>query len=267
MPTLSGLRRRGFTAYSIRDFAERIGVAKSDNTVEVEFLEHCLREDLNKRASRVMGVLNPIKVIINNYPKNQVEELDAINNPEDENAGTRKVPFSKTLYIERDDFMEDPPKKFFRMGPGREVRLKGAYIVKCEDYVKDDSGNITEIRCTYDPETKSGGSGASRKVKGTLHWVSTSHAIDAEIRLYDRLFMDEDPAGHKDKDFKEFLNPDSLKILRDGKLEPSLKTAKSGDKFQFQRLGYFCVDPDSAESKLVFNRTVPLRDSWAKKNR
>jgi len=267
MPTISGYRRRGYTPESIRSFADRIGVAKRDNVIDVGLLEFSVREHLNQIAPRVFAVLDPIKVVITNYPEGKVEQMVLENNPEDSEGGTREVPFSHEIYIERDDFMEDPPKKFFRMGPGREVRLKGAYIVKCEDYVKDDSGNITEIRCTYDPETKSGGSGASRKVKGTLHWVSTSHAIDAEIRLYDRLFMDEDPAGHKDKDFKEFINPDSLKILKHGKLEPSLKTAKSGDKFQFQRLGYFCVDPDSAESKLVFNRTVPLRDSWTKKNR
>ena len=267
MPTISGYRRRGYTPESIRNFADRIGVAKRDNVIDVGLLEFSVREHLNQIAPRVFAVLDPVKVVITNYPEGKVEHMILENNPEDTEGGTREVPFSREVFIERDDFMEDPPKKFFRMGPGSEVRLKGAYIVKCEDYIKDADGNITEIHCTYDPESKSGGSGASRKVKGTLHWVSTTHAIDAEIRLYDRLFMDEDPAGHKDKDFKEFLNPDSLKILRHGKLEPSLKTAKPGDKFQFQRLGYFCVDPDSTDKNLVFNRTVPLRDSWTKKNK
>lgn len=267
MPTISGYRRRGYTPESIRNFADRIGVAKRDNVIDVGLLEFSVREHLNQIAPRVFAVLDPVKVVITNYPEGKVEQMILENNPEDAEGGSREVPFSREVYIERDDFMEDPPKKFFRMGPGSEVRLKGAYIVKCEDFIKDTDGNITEIHCTYDPESKSGGSGASRKVKGTLHWVSTTHAIDAEIRLYDRLFMDEDPAGHKDKDFKEFLNPDSLKVLRYGKLEPSLKTAKPGDKFQFQRLGYFCVDPDSTDDNLVFNRTVPLRDSWTKMNK
>ena len=267
MPTISGYRRRGYTPESIRNFADRIGVAKRDNVIDVSLLEFSVREHLNQIAPRVFAVLDPVKVVITNYPDGKVEHMILENNPEDTEGGSREVPFSREVYIERDDFMEDPPKKFFRMGPGREVRLKGAYIIKCEDYIKDSNGKITEILCTYDPESKSGGSGASRKVKGTLHWVSTTHAIDAEIRVYDRLFMDEDPAGHKDKDFKEFLNPDSLKILRHGKLEPSLKTAKPGDKFQFQRLGYFCVDPDSTDKNLVFNRTVPLRDSWTKMNK
>ncbi|MCB2201138.1 glutamine--tRNA ligase/YqeY domain fusion protein [bacterium] len=267
MPTISGYRRRGYTPESIRNFADRIGVAKRDNVIDVGLLEFSVREHLNQIAPRVFAVLDPVKVVITNYPEGKVEHMILENNPEDAEGGSREVPFSREVYIEHDDFMEDPPKKFFRMGPGREVRLKGAYIVKCEDYIKDADGNITEIHCTYDPESKSGGSGASRKVKGTLHWVSTTHAIDAEIRLYDRLFMDEDPAGHKDKDFKEFLNPDSLKVLKHGKLEPSVKTAKPGNKFQFQRLGYFCVDPDSKDKNLVFNRTVPLRDSWTKKNK
>lgn len=267
MPTISGYRRRGYTPESIRNFADRIGVAKRDNVIDVGLLEFSVREHLNQIAPRVFAVLDPVKVVITNYPEGRVENMVLENNPEDPEGGTREVPFSREVYIERDDFMEDPPKKFFRMGPGREVRLKGAYIVKCEDFIKDRDGNISEIHCTYDPESKSGGSGASRKVKGTLHWVSTNHAIDAEIRLYDRLFMDEDPAGHKEKDFKEFLNPDSLKVLRHGKLEPSLKTAKPGDKFQFQRLGYFCVDHDSNDNNLVFNRTVPLRDSWTKMNK
>ena len=264
MPTISGLRRRGYTPESIRSFADRIGVAKRDNVIDVSLLEFSVREHLNKITTRVMGVLNPVKVIITNYPEDKSEEVELTNNPEDENSGSRMVPFGREIYIERDDFMEDPPKKFFRMGPGREVGRKCAYIIKCEDYKKDDNGNITEIYCSYDSETKSG-SGATRKVKGTLHWVSAEHAIDAEVRLYDRLFLDEDPDGHKDKEFKEFLNPASLTVLNNCKLEPWLKKAKKGDKYQFQRLGYFCVDADSTEDKLVFNRTVPLRDSWSKK--
>ncbi len=264
MPTISGLRRRGYTPESIRQFADRIGIAKRDNVIDVGLLEFSVREHLNKITPRVFGVLDPVKVIITNYPEDEVEMLELINNPEDETAGTRQVPFSRELYIERNDFMEEPPRKFFRLGPGREVRLKGAYFVKCEDYKKDENGNVTAIYCTYDPETKSG-SGSPRKVKGTLHWVSVQHAVNAEVRLYDRLFLDEDPAGHKDRDFKEFLNPDSLKILQKCKLEPSLKEIKPGDKFQFQRLGYFCVDKDSRPEHPVFNRTVPLRDSWKKK--
>lgn len=265
MPTISGLRRRGYTPESIRAFAERIGVAKRDNVIDVGLLEFSVREHLNKIAPRVFGVLNPVKVIITNYPEGEVEEMNLINNPEDLEAGSRKVPFTREIYIEREDFMEDPPKKFFRMGPGREVRLKGAYIIKCEDVKKDSEGNITEIYCTYDPDTKSGSDTSGKKVKGTLHWVSASHAFDAEIRLYDRLFKDEDPASQIDKGFGEILNPDSLKVLENCKLEPSLKDAKVGDKFQFQRLGYFCVDKDSTAEKMVFNRTVPLRDSWAKR--
>jgi glutaminyl-tRNA synthetase len=264
MPTISGLRRRGYTPESIRQFADRIGIAKRDNVIDVGLLEFSVREHLNKIAPRVFGVLNPVKVIITNYPEDKEEQLVLINNPEDETAGSRQVPFSRELYIERDDFMEEPPRKFFRLGPGREVRLKGAYIVKCEDYKKDENGNVTEIYCTYDPETRSG-SGSQRKVKGTLHWVSVKHAVDAEVRLYDRLFLDEDPAGHKDSDFKDFLNPDSLKILQNCKVEPSLKTANPGDKVHFQRLGYFCTDKESTPERLVFNRTVPLRDSWKRK--
>lgn len=267
MPTISGFRRRGYTPESIRNFADRIGVAKRDNVIDVSLLEFSVREHLNQIAPRAMGVLNPVKVIITNYPDDQVEELELGNNPNDADAGTREVPFTKEIFIERDDFMEDPPKKFFRLGPGREVRLIGAYIIKCEDYKKDADGNVSEIYCTYDPETKSGGSGAQRKVKGTIHWVSADKAINAEVRLYDRLFSDEDPAGHKDKDFKEFLNPGSLKVLNNCKLEPSLTDAKPGDKFQFPRLGYFCVDTDSSDNQLVINRTVPLRDSWAKRRK
>ncbi|NQU34815.1 MAG: glutamine--tRNA ligase/YqeY domain fusion protein [Bacteroidetes bacterium] len=264
MPTISGFRRRGYTPQSIRNFADRIGVAKRDNVIDVSLLEFSVRDHLNQIAPRTLAVLDPIKVIITNYPEHQVEELDLIANPNDENSGSRIVPFTREIYIERDDFMEDPPKKFFRLGPDREVRLVGAYIIKCEDYKKDADGNIEEIYCTYDPDTKSGGSGAQRKVKGTIHWVSADKAIDAEVRLYDRLFIDENPNGHKEKDFKEFLNPDSLKVLNNCKLEPSHADAKPGDKMQFQRLGYFCVDKDSTEGKLIVNRTVPLRDSWGK---
>jgi glutaminyl-tRNA synthetase len=265
MPTISGFRRRGYTPESIRNFADRIGVAKRDNVIDVSLLEFSVREHLNQIAPRVMGVLNPVKVVITNFPDDQTEELEIVNNPNDIDAGIRKVPFTKEIFIERDDFMEDPPKKFFRLGPEREVRLIGAYIIKCEDFKTDDDGNVSEIYCTYDPDTKSGGSGAKRKVKGTIHWVSATKSIDAEVRLYDRLFSDEDPAGHKDKDFKEFLNTDSLKILNNCKLEPSMINTKPGYSMQFPRLGYFCVDPDSSEGKLVVNRTVPLRDSWAKK--
>jgi glutaminyl-tRNA synthetase len=267
MPTISGLRRRGYTPDSIRAFADRVGIAKRDNTIDVGLLEFSVREHLNQVAPRVFAVLDPVKVVITNWPEGKVEEVDVINNPEDPESGRRKIPFGRELYIERNDFMEDPPRKFFRLGPGREVRLKGAYIIRCEDFIKDADGSITEIRCTYDKETRSGGSGANRKVKGTLHWVSVEHAIDAEVRLYDRLFMDEDPDGHKEKSFLDFLNPDSLKVLEKCKLEPSLASAKADEKFQFQRLGYFCIDKDATEKKLIFNRTVPLRDSWAKKNR
>lgn len=265
MPTISGLRRRGYTPESIRNFADRIGIAKRDNVIDVGLLEYSVREHLNQIAPRVFGVLDPVKLIITNYPENRVEELELINNPEDPEGGSRVIPFSREVYIERNDFMEDPPKKFFRLGPGREVRLKGAYVVKCESFKKGEDGQIEEIYCTYDPDTKSGSGTAQRKVKGTLHWVSAHHAISAEVRLYDRLFNDEDPAGHKDKDFKAFINPDSLQILSDCKLEPSLSTAKPGDKFQFQRLGYFCVDKESTGDHLVFNRTVSLRDSWKKR--
>jgi len=266
MPTVSGLRRRGYTPESIRNFADRVGVAKRENVINVSLLEFSVREHLNKIAPRVFAVLDPLKVIITNYPAGQVEELTLENNPEDPESGTRKVPFSKEVFIERSDFMEDPPKKFFRLGPGREVRLKGAYIIKCEDYKKNPDGNISEIYCTYDPETKSG-SGVSRKVKGTLHWVSVEHALNAEVRIYDRLFKKENPdKAEEGSDFKSNINPDSLKIIT-GKVEPGLNEAKPLDKFQFQRLGYFCVDRDSNKEKLVFNRTVTLRDTWAKMNK
>lgn len=266
MPTISGLRRRGYTPASIRNFADRIGVAKNDSTVDFAFLEYCLREDLNKSANRVMAVLDPLKVVIENYPEGQSEELDAINNPEDAKAGKRKVPFSKELYIERGDFMEDPPRKFFRLAPGREVRLRYAYFITCNKVIKDENGNITELRCTYDPATKGGDSPDGRKVKATLHWVSAQHAFQAEVRQYDHLFNTENPDKTEEgKDFTSNLNPNSLETLKNCYLEPSLKTAKPGDNFQFERLGYFCVDSkDSTPDKPVFNRTVTLRDTWAK---
>ena len=269
MPTLAGLRRRGYTPEAIRDFCDRIGVAKRDSTVDLALLEHCLREDLNRRARRFMGVLRPLKVVIDNYPEDQVEELEAVNNPEDPAAGKRLVPFSRELYIERDDFMEEPVKKFFRLAPGREVRLRYAYYVTCERVVKDENtGEITEIHCTYDPQTRGGSSPDGRKVKGTIHWVSAAHARDAEVRLYDRLFTVADPDAAGDGgDFTDFLNPDSLEILSGTKVEPALAAAASEDlPFQFERLGYFCVDSrDSKADFLVFNRAVTLRDSWAKK--
>jgi glutaminyl-tRNA synthetase len=265
MPTISGFRRRGYTPESIKNFADRIGVAKRDNVIDVSLLEFSIREHLNQIVPRAMAVLDPVKVVITNYPDDTIEELHLPKNPNNEYAGTRVVPFAKEIYIERDDFMEDPPKKFFRLGPEREVRLIGAYIIKCENYIKDDDGNIVEIHCTYDPASKSGGSGSKRKVKGTIHWVMVGKAIDAEVRLYDRLFINEDPAGNKEKDFKEFLNPDSLKVIRNCKIEPSLLFITPGYKVQFQRLGYFCVDTDSTQDHFVINRTVPLRDSWAKK--
>lgn len=265
MPTLSGLRRRGYTPESIRDFCADIGVAKFNSIIELVRLENAVRADLNKRAHRVMGVLRPLKVVIDNYPEGQTEELDAINNPEDESAGKRKVPFSRVLYIERDDFREDAPRKFFRLAPGREVRLRYAYFITCTDVVKDANGEVVELHCTYDPATRGGDSPDGRKVKGTLHWVSAQHAINTEIRLYDRLFNAENPINAKDgKDWKEHLNPDSLEIIPDAKLEPSIAGAAPGSRYQFERRGYFCVDPDSTDDKPVFNRIVSLRDSWAK---
>lgn len=268
MPTLCGLRRRGYTPESIRRFVDLIGYTKVEAINDVSLLEHAIREDLNLRAPRVFGVLNPLKVIINNYPEGHIEEMEVINNPEDETMGKRIVPFSREIFIEQDDFMENPPSKFFRLAPGMEVRLKGAYIIKCEGFKKNiTSGAIEEVYCTYAPETRSGGEGAGRRVKGTLHWVSAGMALDAEVRLYDRLFDREDPCGQKEDDYRYFLNPDSLKVLTGCKVEPSLANAKAPDRFQFQRLGYFCVDPDSTPSKLVFNRTVSLKDTWAKVNR
>ena len=262
MPTIGGLRRRGFTPESIRDFADRIGVSKSGSIVDVAFLEDCLRAHLNKRARRVMAVLHPVKLIVDNYPEGLVEELEAVNNPEDPSAGTRKAPFSKVLYIEQDDFRENPPKKYFRLSPGSEVRLRYAYIIKCVSVVKDEkTGEIVELHCTYDPETKSGSPQSARKVKGTIHWVSASHAVDAEARVYDRLFNVEDPGG---ENWKSHLNPASLQLVQGCKVEPSLAQAKPQERFQFERLGYFCVDDDSREGRLIFNRTVTLRDTWAK---
>lgn len=265
MSTISGMRRRGYTAAAIRNFADTIGIAKRDNLIDVSLLEFCVREDLNKITDRVMAVLDPIKLVITNYPDAQEEWLDAENNPEAEEVTFRKIPFSRELYIERDDFLEEANSKYFRLTLGKEVRLKNAYIIKGESVVKDENGNIIEIHVTYDPDSRSGsGSEASkRKVKGTIHWVSIPHAIPAEIRLYDRLFTNENPDGNKEVDFKEFINPDSLKVIT-GYLEPSLKTAKDGDKFQFQRLGYFAVDKDTTNEKLVFNKTVGLKDTWAK---
>jgi glutaminyl-tRNA synthetase len=265
MPTISGLRRRGYTPASIRTFSETAGISKRDNVTDVALLEHCIKDDLNKTAPRVMAVLNPVKVVITNYPEDKEEWLTAENNQEDSTAGFREVPFSKEIYIEKEDFREEANKKFFRLKLGKEVRLKNAYIIKAESCVKDEKGEVIEIHCTYDEDSRSGsGTEASkRKVKGTLHWVSIKHAVKTEVRVYDRLFTDEAPDGHKEKDFKEFLNPDSLTTIN-AYVEPSLKTAKVLDRFQFQRLGYFCVDKDSAKNHLVFNRTVPLRDSWAK---
>lgn len=262
MPTLAGLRRRGYTPEAIREFCERIGVAKRDSLVDVALLEHCLREDLNKKAKRVMAVLRPLKVVIENYPDDLIEDMDAINNPEDPSMGTRKVPFSKVIYIERDDFLENPPKDFYRLAPGREVRLRYAYFIKCKDIVKDREGNILELRCTYDPATKGGDAPDGRKVKATLHWVSEARAIKAEVRLYDHLFNVPDP--DELEDFRTGINPDSLIVLKDCYLEPSLSSAVAGDIYQFERLGYFSVDPDSNLKKLVFNRAVTLKDTWAK---
>jgi glutaminyl-tRNA synthetase len=265
MPTLSGLRRRGYTPESIRNFVERIGVAKTDSVIDIALLEHCLREDLNKRAQRVMAVLHPLKVIIDNYPEDKVEELDCVNNPEDPSMGTRKVPFSRVLYIEQDDFREEPPKKYFRLAPGREVRLRYAYFIKCVNVIKDEKGKVVELHCTYDPETQGGDAPDGRKVKATLHWVSANHALDAEVRLYDRLFTKANSnEAEEGKDFTSNVNPKSLEILSSCWVEPGLRDAKPGDRYQFERLGYFCVDPDSSDKALVFNRTVSLRDTWAK---
>ncbi len=265
MPTIAGLRRRGYTPESIRNFCDRIGVAKSNSLVDVSLLEFCLREDLNRRAPRVMAVLKPLRVVIENYPPDKVEELEAENMPDDPSMGTRKIPFSRVLYIEEADFREDPPKKFFRLSPGREVRLKHAYIIKCERAVRDESGRIAELRCTYDPGSRSGMPGGNRKIKGTLHWVSKRHALSAEVRLYDRMFLKPDPGDGKEcPDLKECINPESLVVLKRCYVEPGLRNVLPGDRFQFLRLGYFCVDRDTTDGAPVFNRTVPLRDTWAK---
>jgi glutaminyl-tRNA synthetase len=265
MPTIAGLRRRGYTPEAIRAFCDTIGVAKRDSTVDIALLEHCIRQDLNRRAPRVMAVLRPLKVVIENYPEGQVEELDAINNPEDPAAGTRTVPFSRVLYIEQDDFREDPPPKFWRLAPGREVRLRYAYFVKCTGVVKDEkSGEILEVRCTYDPQTRGGDAPDGRKVKTTLHWVSAARAVTAEVRLYDYLFREQDSAAEEGSDARALLNPASLEVLENCFVEPGLAAAAPGSRFQFERLGYFCVDPDSTGGKPVFNRTVTLRDEWAK---
>jgi glutaminyl-tRNA synthetase len=265
MPTLAGMRRRGYTPEAIRTFLDRIGVAKTDSLVDVALLEHCIREDLNLRAPRVMAVLRPLRVVITNYPEGQVEELEAINNPEDPGAGTRRVPFSRVVYVEQEDFREDPPKKWFRLTPGREVRLKHAYYITCQEVIRDENGEVVELRCTYDPESRGGGTPDGRKVRGTLHWVSAAHAVDAEVRLYEHLFAKAD-AGDVEEggDFKDNLNPDSLEVLTSCKAEPSLADAEPGSRYQFLRLGYFCVDPDSRAGRPVFNRTATLRDTWAK---
>jgi glutaminyl-tRNA synthetase len=265
MPTISGLRRRGYTAESVRDFCSRIGVAKKENVIDVAQLEHSVREDLNVRAPRVMAVLRPLKVVITNYPAGSSEDVDVINNPEDPSAGTRKVPFSRELYIEQDDFREDPPKKFFRLSPGTEVRLRCAYFITCTDVVKDASGNIVEVRCTYDPATRGGDAPDKRRVKATLHWVPAAHAVPIEVRLYDRLFTVEDPERSRDGGtFLDYLNPASLEVLSNCVAEPSVATAMMPYRVQFERLGYFCLDPDSKPGAPVFNRTVSLRDTWAK---
>ena len=265
MPTLCGLRRRGYTPQAIKNFIEDIGYTKYEALNDIGLLEHNIREELNHHANRVSAVLNPVKVVITNYPEDKVEMMEMDNNPEQENAGKHQMPFSREIYIERDDFMEEPPKKFFRLTPGKEVRLKGAYIIMCTGCTKDADGNVTEIQCTYDPDTLSGSAGSQRKVKGTLHWVSARHCVDAEVRLYDRLFAVENPSADTEHDFRELLNPESLRVINDAKIEPFLaETAKIGDTFQFQRIGYFCVDEDTTEGHLVFNRTIGLKDSWAK---
>jgi len=266
MPTISGLRRRGFTPEAIRDFCSRIGVAKRDSIVDMALLEHCLREDLNRRAPRVMAVLRPLKVVITNYPEDQVEELAAVNNPEDPAMGTRLVPFARELYIEREDFREDPPKQYYRLAPGREVRLRYAYFITCQKAVKDEkTGEILELHCTYDPATRGGDAPDGRKVKATLHWVAAARSLPVEVRLYDRLFQTPNPAAEKDGDFKVTLNPNSLEVLNDCRIEPGLQDAAPGSRYQFERLGYFCVDTvDSRPERPVFNRTATLRDTWAK---
>jgi glutaminyl-tRNA synthetase len=262
MPTLSGIRRRGYTPEAIRNFCNSLGVSKTTGIIELRLLEHHVREDLNKRAPRMMAVLHPLRVVIDNYPEGQTEEVDAVNNPEDASAGTRKVPFSRVLYIEQDDFREDPPKQYFRLSPGREVRLRYAYFITCTNVIKDDNDDVVEIHCTYDPATSGGNAPDGRKVKSTIHWVSAAHAVDAEVRLYDTLFLSEDP--NEGDDFTANLNPASLEILTRCKLEPALGAVSPMERYQFERLGYFCVDPDTTPGKPVFNRTVALKDTWAK---
>ena len=265
MPTLAGMRRRGYTPEAIRAFLKRIGIAKNDSLVDIALLEHLLRQDLNTRVPRVMAVLRPLRVVITNYPEDQVEEVEAINNPEDESMGTRRLPFSRVLYVEQEDFREDPPRKWFRLAPGREVRLKHAYYITCQDVIKDKDGNVVELHCTYDPESRGGSTPDKRKVRGTLHWVSAAHALDATVRLYEHLFAKPDPSDVEEGgDFKDNLNLESLEILDSCKVEPSLAGREPGSRYQFLRLGYFCIDPDSSGGKLVFNRTLTLRDTWAK---
>lgn len=266
MPTIAGMRRRGYPAAGIREFCRRAGIAKRENLIEIGLLEYCVRQELNKTTSRVMAVLDPIKVVITNYPEGQVEEMEVENNPEDESAGKRMVPFSNEIYIERGDFMENPPRKFFRLGPGRMVRLKGAYIIQCDEVIKNDAGEIEELRCTYFPESRSGSDTSGLKVKGTIHWVSAAHAKEVEVRMYDRLFTDPTPASHEDKDFLEFFNEDSLKTIT-AKVEPALPQTESGTTYQFLRKGYFCIDPESTADHLVFNSTVNLRDTWSKRKK
>ncbi|MGF3554881.1 MAG: glutamine--tRNA ligase/YqeY domain fusion protein [Thermoplasmatota archaeon] len=263
LPTISGMRRRGYSPESIKNFCKKIGVAKVNSMVDFSFLEHCVREDLNKTALRFMGVLHPLKVVIENFPEDKIEEFDAVNNPEDPSASTRKIPFSKHLFIEKDDFMENPPEKFYRLSPGKEVRFRYSYLVTCNEVIKK-NGEVVELICSIDPETKGGFAPDKRKVKSTIHWVSASHCVDAEVRLYDRLFTVEDPTGHKGVDFKEFINPNSLEILKNCKVESAVKNLKPFDRFQFERLGYFCIDKDSKQDHLIINRTVTLRDTWEK---
>jgi glutaminyl-tRNA synthetase len=265
MPTLSGIRRRGYTPEAIRNFTASIGVSKTTGSIELAMLEHFVREDLNKRALRVMAILRPLRVVIDNYPENQIEDMDAVNNPEDESAGTRKVPFSRVLYIEQDDFREIPPPKYYRLSPGREVRLRYGYFITCTSVVKNDKGEVIEVHCTYDPASKGGNSPDGRKVKATIHWVSAAHAVDAEVRIYENLFLKENPSDVEEgQDVLDNLNPNSLEIIADAKVEPSLSNATAGTRYQFERLGYFCVDPDSKSGKPVFNRTVALKDAWAR---
>jgi glutaminyl-tRNA synthetase len=265
MPTLSGIRRRGYTPEAIRNFCAAIGVSKTNGTLDFAMLEHFVREDLNQRAPRVMAVLRPLKIVIDNYPEGQTEEVDAVNNPEDESAGKRKVPFSKVLYIEHDDFREDPPKQYYRLSPGREVRLRYGYFITAKSVVKNDQGEVIEVHCTYDPATRGGNAPDGRKVKSTIHWVSAAHALDAEVRNYDKLFLNEDPNQVEEgQEFTANLNPNSLEVIANAKLEPSLANAPIQCRYQFERLGYFCVDPDSKSGRLVFNRTAALKDTWAK---